>query len=118
MFGQELGSSFLIFPGESASIVAGKFNVVGRIRINKIVLLNWQGCDIQVRESPLSQGLLIPVKIPWVIDGAVAAKWHIEFAATIETAESVKAGAIQIVKQLRSFRSFLLPLFDQFIKSV
>jgi hypothetical protein len=57
------------------------------------------------------------VKIRCVVDRAVGAKWHIEFAATIETAEPVKAGAIQIVKQLGSFGSVPEPLLNHIVKS-
>lgn len=43
-------------------------------------------------------------------------KRHIEFARLIETAKSVEARAIQIIKKLRRFRALPLAAFDELVE--
>jgi len=48
----------------------------------------------------------------------VAAKRHVEFTTFIEAAESVEAGPVQIVEELRGLRGLRLAIRDQSIETV
>src|SRR5271170_944439 len=89
----------LIVPAKILLRVAGELNVVGRIGIDEVVLLEFNRIEVAALEVPSRERRHVFREVGYVIDLPVTAKRHVEFTTAIEPAQSVVAGAIQIVEK-------------------
>lgn len=114
---QPLCSAHLISPTETAGAISRELDIVRRICIDKIIRLNLQQRRIGAEKSPIANSGAQARKIRCVVDSLVTPKRHVEVAAAIKAAESVKAGAIQKVEKLRGFAALCFPVAHQLVKA-
>ena len=78
MASEPLDQADLIVPTESAGGVLGELDVVGRIRIDEVMLLEAETFKIPELKGPVRKGLSIVVKVSLVVDFGVATKGNVE----------------------------------------
>ena len=118
MPGQPFRCSLLIAPGKTSLAVGREFNVVRRIGIDEVVGLETQLLKVNVAEIPITQPGLILIKVICIRQpGRVRTEWNVECTASVEAAEAVEAGSIQVVKQLRCFAAGLLVDSDEIVEA-
>ena len=115
---QPLGCALLIVPIKPVLTIRRELNIVGRVGINEVVRLYGNRSDVVGGEQPVSKQTPESGKVVGVVDCLVAAKRHIEFAALIETAETVKACPVQIIEELCGFLSVGFPRRDQLVEAI
>src|SRR5437667_2689628 len=116
MLRQQLSRPNLIVPGKSTGAVGRELNIVWRIGINEIARLDRKPGEILVRKFPAPQQVLVDVKVSCVINLFVLAERHVEFAVAIEATQTVKASAVQIIKELRRFLCPSRTILDELVK--
>ena len=114
---QPLRGAHLIVPAKPSRAVGGELDVIGWICVDEILRLDRQFIEIAAGKRPILQQGLEPGKVPSISNRLVLAKWHVEFSALIEAAESVEASPVEIVEELRRLRALRLTVFDQFIEA-
>ena len=80
-----------------------KLDVIRRVGIDKILLLNFKRFDVAFGESPILKNCPKVRKVCRISNCFVRAERHIEFSALIKPAKSIKASAVQIIEELRCF---------------
>ncbi len=100
MVGQPGGKADLIVPTKAALSVLGKGDVVRRVGVDEIIGVQGQRLEILAREVPGGERRLIVREVGAIGDGLVPPKRYIELTTAIKAAETVVAGAVEIVEQL------------------
>jgi len=109
---QQLSRPNLIVPRKSARAVSREFHVVRWIGIDEIIILDREFGEVLVCERPAPEQFAVGMKIRRVINCLVLTKRDVELATTIEAAQPVEAGAIEIIEELRRFLRALRTRFD------
>jgi len=109
---QPLRRANLIVPAKSSGAVGCEFDVVRGISIDEVLSLDSERANITIRKCPILKEELEPRETSCVPNRLMRTKRHIEFAALVETAKSVEAGAIQIIEELRRFGALPFAIFD------
>ncbi len=113
---QPLRGAHLIVPAKPSRAVGCELDVIGRISVDEILRTNRQRFNIAIGKSPVFKNRLELRKVVGVSDRLVTPKWHIEFAALIEAAESVEASPVEIVEELRRLGALQFAVSDQLIE--
>src|ERR1700675_4222348 len=115
---QPFRRAHLIRPTETTRAVSCELNVVRRICVNEILGFDQQPGDIGAGKSPIANDCAQRRKIARVVDRFVTSKGRVECAALIKAAKAVKAGAVQVVEDLRGFGSLKFSGSDQTIEAI
>ena len=115
---QPLRRANLILPAKTSRIVGCEFDVVRGISVDEIFGLDLERVNIQIRKCPTFKQDFELREVSRIRNRLMRTKRHIEFAALVETAKSVEAGAIQVIEELSRFGALPFAIFDQFIKPI
>src|SRR5215510_723638 len=116
MLGEKFSRSLLVVPGKTARAVGREFNVIWRISVHKVAFLNRHFFHIDIREFPVPQYRRITCEIRVVVNRRVRSEGNIKLPAFVETAQSVKASAVEIVEQLRCLFALRPAVFAELIE--
>jgi len=116
MLRQQLGRSHLIVPIKAAGAVGGELDVVRRIGVDECVRFDLQCIEIATGKKPVLQNPRVVREVFRVGYRSVSAERDIKLTTTIEATETIEAGAIEIVEELRRLRRLRLAVSYQLIE--
>ena len=116
VLGKPFNKTLLVFPTETASRVLRELDIVGRIRVDEVTILNLKLGKVSVTKVPVLKLLYEGAEVRRVVDRLITAKGDIEMTRLIKPAEPVKASAVEVVEELSRFARVNLAIGDQSIK--
>ena len=114
---EPLGEADLIVPREAVGAVLGEGGVVGRIGVEEIVCVQGQVAEVGGREVPRREHALMTFERVGIVDAAIATEGDIKGTLAIEAAETVEAGAIEVVEQGRRLARAHVAPCDELIEA-
>lgn len=118
MMGQPLRQTHLIVPTESVLRVLGEFHIIRRVSINQVSRIQCEAPEILRGELPAFENPPVLGELSPVVNSGVAAKGYIEEALLIEPAQTVIAGAVEVVEEAGRFRTPGSAAFNHCIEAV
>ena len=100
VLGKPFNKTLLVFPTETASRVLCELDIVGRIRVDEVTVLNLKLGKVSVTKVPVFKLLYEGAEVRRVVDRLITAKGDIEMTRLIKPAEPVKASAVEVVEEL------------------
>jgi len=107
----------LVVPGEILLRVLRERRVVRRVHEQKIIRPHRRLLKRMVRKLPTRQRHLISAEIQRIVNGFVAPERHVELVLAIEAAQTVEAGAVQVIEQPSRFRPQVPLLPDKLVEA-
>ncbi len=117
VLGQPCGQPLLISPGETALRVLGELDIIRRVGVDEVVGPERERAKVASVQRPAGKQTPIGQEISAVANGCVAAIRRVERALTVEAAQPVVAGAIEVVEKFRCFLRAGLPMRDHLVEA-
>ncbi len=116
MLGQPLRQADLIIPSEIFFGILREVHVIRGISIDEIRRRKRKGFKVFAADPPAGKDFPIQTKVGGVVEAGVVAERNVITAAPVETAQAVKAGAIEVVEKARGLGVGVVAVGDEFIK--
>lgn len=118
MSGKPVRETHLVVPGKSTGTIGREWHIIRRISVDEVVVRQFEVCKAAVRERPAVEGVAVGSKVPCVCDLPIAAKWDVEVTFTVEAAETIVSGAIQVVEDARRLLRLGLPGVGKLVEAL